>query len=171
MSIPKKQEYPPFYQPYIDVLDKESGLTDLLETSLEQFEQVLYNIEEAKHEYFYAEGKWTIKELVQHMIDAERVFVYRALRLSRQDKTPLPGFDENVYVSNYKCNSREYTDLLDEFCLLRRSNILMIKDFNEEELDREGIVSGLPITVRAIAYICSGHVLHHLKIIKERYLI
>lgn len=170
MSIPEKQEYPPFYQPYIDVLDKESGMTDLLEISLEQFEQVLYNIDSAKQEYYYAEGKWTIKELVQHMIDAERVFIYRALRLSRQDKTPLPGFDENLYVSNYESNNRDYTDLLDEFCLLRRSNILMIKGFSEKELDSEGVVSGLPITVRAIAHICSGHVLHHLKIIEERYL-
>ena len=170
MSIPQKYEYPPFYQPYIDILDKKSGLADLLEISLEQFEQVLYDIDETKQEYKYAEGKWTIKELVQHMIDAERVFVYRALRFSRLDGTALSGFDENLYVTNYDSNSRDFTGLLDEFCLLRRSNILMFKEFSEKELARKGIVAGLPITVRAIAYICSGHVLHHLKIIEERYL-
>ncbi len=170
MSIPQKQEYPPFYQPYIDVLDGQTGLVDSLEISLEQFEQVLYDIDDEKQEFRYAEGKWTIKQLVQHMIDAERVFVYRALRFSRLDAKPLSGFDENSYVSNYDSNNRDFTTLLDEFCLLRRSNILMFKDFSEKELDCEGTVEGLSISVRAIGFICSGHVLHHLKIIQERYL-
>lgn len=170
MSIPQKHEYPPFYQPYIDILDSTLGVIDLLELSLEQFEELFYAIDESKQEYRYAAGKWTIKELVQHLIDTERVFIYRALRLSRNDQTALPGFDENMYVSNYQSNKRNYTSLLDEFCLLRRSNILMIKDFNEIEFSRKGIVSDLPITVNAIAHICSGHVFHHLKIVKERYL-
>jgi len=170
MSIPQKQEYPPFYQPYIDVLESEPDLMESLEMSLELFEQVLYDIDDSKQTYRYAEGKWTIKELVQHMIDAERVFVYRALRFSRQDEKPLPGFDENSYVTNYNSNNREFTTLLDEFCLLRRSNILMFKDFGDKELHSSGTVEGLPISVRAIAFICSGHVLHHLKIIQERYL-
>ncbi len=170
MPLPQKHEYPPFYQPYIDVLDPTLGVLELLEMSLEQFEALCYGIDDSKQEYRYAEGKWTIKELVQHLIDAERVFIYRALRLSRNDQTPLPGFDENLYVSNYPCNRRDYTSLLDEFCLLRRSTILMLKDFDDTEFDRKGIVSDLPMTVRAIAHISSGHVLHHLKIIKERYL-
>ena len=170
MSIPQKQEYPPFYQPYIDVLEDEPNLMDSLEMSLELFEQVLYDIEDSKQTYRYADGKWTIKELVQHMIDAERVFVYRALRFSRQDEKPLSGFDENSYVTNYDSNNREFTTLLDEFCLLRRSNILMFKDFSVKELSCAGTVEGQSISVRAIAFICSGHVLHHLKIIQERYL-
>ena len=170
MSIPQKQEYPPFYQPYIDILEDEPNLMDSLEMSLELFEQVLYDIDDSKQTYRYADGKWTIKELVQHMIDAERVFVYRALRFSRQDEKPLSGFDENSYVTNYDSNNREFTTLLDEFCLLRRSNILMFKDFSVKELSCMGTVEGLPISVRAIAFICSGHVLHHLKIIQERYL-
>lgn len=170
MSIPQKQEYPPFYQPYIDVLEGEPELMDSLEMSLELFEQVLYDIDDVKQTYRYAEGKWTIKELVQHMIDAERVFVYRALRFSRQDEKPLPGFDENSYVNNYNSNNRDFTTLLDEFCLLRRSNILMFKDFRTKELHSLGTVEGLSISVKAIAFICSGHVLHHLKIIQERYL-
>ena len=170
MSIPQKQEYPPFYQPYIDVLEGEPNLMDSLEMSLELFEQVLYDIDDSKQAYRYADGKWTIKELVQHMIDAERVFVYRALRFSRQDEKPLTGFDENSYVTNYDSNNREFTALLDEFCLLRRSNILMFKDFSVKELSCSGTVEGLSISVRAIAFICSGHVLHHLKIIQERYL-
>ena len=170
MSIPQKQEYPPFYQPYIDVLESEPDLMESLEMSLELFEQVLYDIDDSKQTYRYAEGKWTIKELVQHMIDAERVFVYRALRFSRQDEKPLSGFDENAYVTNDNSNNRELNTLLDEFCLLRRSNILMFKDFNAKELHRAGTVEGLSISVRALAFICSGHVLHHLKIIQERYL-
>ena len=170
MSILQKQEYPPYYQPYIDILEGEPDLMDSLEMSLELFEQVLYDIDDSKQTYRYAEGKWTIKELVQHMIDVERVFVYRALRFSRQDEKPLSGFDENSYVTNYSSNNREFTTLLDEFCLLRRSNILMFKDFGAKELHSTGTVEGLPISVRAIAFICSGHVLHHLKIIQERYL-
>ena len=170
MSIPQKQEYPPFFQPYIDVLGEQPKLMGMLEMSLDLFQKVLYNIEDSKQVYRYAAGKWTIKELVQHMIDAERVFIYRALRFSRLDEKPLAGFDENSYVTNYDCTNREYKNLLDEFCLLRRSNILMFKDFTDQQFDLTGTVEGQSISVRAIAFICSGHVLHHLKIIEERYL-
>lgn len=170
MSIPQKQEYPPFFQPYIDVLEGRPGLMDALLMSLKRFEKVLYHIDDSKQVYRYAAGKWTIKELVQHMIDAERVFVYRALRFSRHDEKSLAGFDENSYVTNYDCTNREYKNLLDEFCLLRRSNILMFKDFTDDQFDRTGKVEGQSISVRAIAFICSGHVMHHLKIIQERYL-
>ena len=170
MSLPQKNEYPPYYQPYIDVLGDQQGLINGLEMSLELFEKVLYNIEDSKQVYRYAAGKWTIKELVQHMIDTERVFIYRALRFSRLDEKPLPGFDENSYVTNYDCTNRDYKNLLDEFCLLRKANILMLKDFTDHQFKQIGTVEGQSISVRAIAFICSGHVLHHLKIIQERYL-
>lgn len=163
-------EYPPFYQPYVDVLDQKSGILEVLESSLELFEQTLYEIDDAKQQYRYAEGKWTIKEIVQHMIDTERVFVYRALRFVRMDQKGLVGFDENVYVDNCRIDQREFSTLLDEFCLLRRSTILMFQDFSSSDLDLQGKVEDEFISVRALGFICSGHVLHHLKVIKERYL-
>jgi len=170
MTKLQKSEYPVFYTPYIEILDGVSSLMQHLEASLELFEQVLYEVDEEKYEFRYQEGKWTLKEVVQHLIDAERVFVYRSLRFSRKDATPLMGYEENSYVSNYEINKREFNTLLDEFCLLRRSTILMFQDFDEEILDLEGTADGNSISIRALGFICSGHVLHHLKIIQERYL-
>jgi hypothetical protein len=170
MNKPQKFEYPVFYTPYIEILDGVSDLLEHMETSLELFEQLLYELKEEKYEYRYEEGKWTIKEIVQHLIDAERVFVYRSLRFSRRDQTTVMGFEENSYVSNYDINKRDINNLLDEFCLLRRSTILMFQDFDEDTLDLKGSVEGNTFTVRALGFICSGHVLHHLKVIQERYL-
>jgi hypothetical protein len=169
MAKPNKKEYPPFYKTYIDVLDDQGNLLDHLEDSLRLFEKELYKIKENKQEFRYAEGKWTIKEIVQHLIDTERVFVYRALRYSRNDMTPLSSFDENAYVSNYNINERNFNMMLDEFSLLRRSTILMFQDFDTVILDKGGKVGEKDMSVRALGYICSGHVFHHLKIIRERY--
>lgn len=170
MTKPKKNEYPEFFQTYINALEVEDSLLNHLETSLKYFEEVLLEIELGKQEYRYAEGKWTVKEIVQHLIDVERVFVYRALRYSRKDKGPLLGFDENSFVANYDINKRNFDDMLNEFTLLRRSTIFMFQDFEEEILDRTGKVDDQSISVRAIGYICSGHVIHHLNVIKERYI-
>lgn len=163
-------EYPPFYKPYIDILDEQKGMIEQLEYSLKLFENTLYDIDEVKGDYSYAAGKWSLKELVQHLIDTERVFVYRALRFSRKDTTPLSGFEHNAYVVNYEVGSRNFKVMLDEFCFLRRSTIMMFQGIDEPELDLKGPVEGKFISVRALGHICSGHVLHHLKIISERYL-
>lgn len=170
MAKPQIKDYPIFYQPYISVLDENSGLLDDLDTTLERFEQILYEVEEAKYEYRYQEGKWTLKEIVQHLIDAERVFVYRALRFSRNDEIDLPGFDENSYVVNYNSNRRSFQALCDEFCLVRRATVMMFQDFDSKTLDLKGAVEGNSISVKALGFICSGHVLHHLNVIEERYL-
>ena len=170
MTKPDINEYPPFYQPYIDVLVQDKGILEMLESSLELFEQILYEIPEDLEEFQYAEGKWTIKEIVQHMIDTERVFVHRALRFVRNDQKEVAGFDENAYVQNCRIDQRKFSSLLDEFCLLRRSTILMFEDFNTADLGLKGKVEGQFMTVRSLGFVCSGHVLHHLKVIKERYL-
>jgi hypothetical protein len=169
MAKPNIKEYPPFYQTYIDVLDDQGSLLDHLEDSVRLFEDELHEIKEYKQEFRYAEGKWTIKEIVQHLIDTERVFVYRALRYARRDMTPLSSFDENAYVSNYNINERNFKTMLDEFSSLRRSTVLMFQDFDESILDIMGKVGEQDISVRALGYICSGHVFHHLKVIRERY--
>lgn len=170
MAKPDKKEYPEFYQTYINALEVDDTLLNHLESSLKYFEEVLLDIALSKQEYRYAEGKWTIKEIVQHLIDTERVFIYRALRYSRKDSGSLLSFDENSFVTNYQISKRNFDDMLNEFTLLRRSTIFMFQDFDEEILDRAGKVGALSISVRAIGYICSGHVMHHLKVIKERYI-
>jgi len=171
MTKPDKKEYPAFYQTYIDALDDQGNILSQMETSLRVFEKELSELESDKQEYRYADGKWTIKEIVQHLIDTERVFVYRALRYSRKDKSSLLSYDENMFVANYEINKRNYDNLLNEFSLLRRSTILMFQNFDDEILDMEGKVGENIFTVRALGYICSGHVLHHLKVIRERYLL
>lgn len=165
-------EYASFYQPYIDVLEENSnGIIKNLEDSLHVGLCLLEDLTEEKQLFRYADGKWTIKELVQHIIDSERVFSYRALVFSRKDIVPLPGFEESDYVKNSRANERPYDDLLEELKVVRLSTILLFKSFNKADLQNSGNASGKLISVRALGYITSGHLLHHLKIIKQRYLV
>jgi len=167
----EKNEYASFYQPYIQVLlDNDKDLIENLQSSLDETLQILKNLNSEKQLFQYAEGKWTIKEIMQHIIDAERVFNYRALRFARNDTTVLSGFDENHYASNSNANTRDFIDLLEEFSLLRKSTILMYKNFTKDTLLLKGKASGEYISVRAMGFITSGHLLHHLHVIKSRYL-
>ncbi len=171
MSRPAKSEYAEFYSPYMDILPEDgTGLPELLESSLAKCKSMLDGLPREKENFRYAEGKWSIRELVQHLIDSERVFAYRALRFARGDQKTLPGFDENLYVENCRAEDRELPDLLLEFELLRRSNIIMFGSMDEEALQRQGSVDGNQLSVRALGYICCGHLLHHLKVIQERYM-
>lgn len=117
----------------------------------------------------YAPGKWTIKDLLQHIIDAERVFAYRAMRFARKDKTELPGFDEDYYAQNANVKARHVHELLEEFSSLRGANILMYKSFDRDTLLREGVASGNKISVAALGFTMCGHVIHHMNVIRERY--
>jgi hypothetical protein len=123
-----------------------------------------------KFDFRYAEGKWTIKDIIQHLIDAERVFSYRAMRISRNDKTPLPGFEENDYVENTNANGRSIQDLLTELSAVRQSTLLLFKSFSEEQFGRIGVASNADVSVRAIGFIIIGHQKHHQKVFQERYL-
>lgn len=167
----EKSEYASFYQTYIDaLLDNDKSIIENLEDSLVQFESSLNNISAEKQMYQYAENKWTVKEVVQHMIDTERVFAYRALRFARKDQTDLPGFDENLYVDNSEANQRDFKNLLDEFVAIRKATILLFQSFGDEILKYQGKASGSSMSVRAIGFIISGHLIHHLQVIKNRYL-
>ncbi len=171
MSKPELNEYASFYQPYIQILlDNDGNLIENLRISFKKAIQILENLDTEKQMYQYAKGKWTIKEIVQHIIDAERVFNYRALRFARNDGSELSGFDENLFVSESNANSVNYKDLLEEFSLLRQSTILMYSNFSDKTLFLKGKASGEFISVRALGYITSGHLLHHLQVIEERYL-
>lgn len=119
--------------------------------------------------HVYAPGKWTIRDIIQHIIDTERIFAYRALRIGRNDKTVLAGFDENVYASNAHAAGRKLNDLLSEFDIVRQSTIALYKSFTDEDRLREGFIFKSDISVLALGYTITGHVIHHMNVIKEKY--
>jgi uncharacterized damage-inducible protein DinB len=164
-----ENEYSAFNGTYIKALDN-VDLFEELEISLHDFIKFVQNIPMDKFDYRYADDKWTIKEIIQHIIDAERIFAYRALRISRNDQTPLPGFDENEYIDNTNGNSRSIQELLTEFSAVRHSNLLLFKSFATEQLTRMGIASNHPVSVRALGFLIIGHQKHHQKVFQERYL-
>ncbi|RTY86327.1 DinB family protein [Flavobacterium sp. GT3R68] len=162
-------EYASYYSSYIQALENVE-LIEELEVSVHEFIRFVQNIPMDKFDYRYSEGKWTIKDIIQHLIDAERIFSYRALRISRNDKTPLPGFEENDYVENTNANDRGIQDLLTEMAVVRQSTISLYKSFTQEQLQRIGTASDKEVSVRAIGFIIIGHQKHHQRIFQERYL-
>ena len=162
-------EYSDFYKSYIRVLE-DVDLIEELEICLHDFIKFVQNIPMDKFDYRYKAGKWTIKEIIQHLIDSERVFSYRALRISRNDKTPLPGFDENDYVDNSNGNDRNLQGLLTELAVVRQATLSLFNSFSQEQLTKIGIASNNEVSVRAIGFIIIGHQKHHQKIFTERYL-
>lgn len=162
-------EYAPFYQTYINALDNVDMLEEF-EISIHRFIRFVQDIPLEKHDYRYAEGKWTIKDIIQHLIDAERIFSYRALRIARADKTPLPGFGENEYAAIANAGHRHLKSLLEEFATVRHATLLLFKSFSPEEMMRIGTASNAGVSVRALGFIILGHLKHHQRVFKERYL-
>ena len=162
-------EFASYYENYIKLVSEQ----DIIKGLIKQKEEMLHffkSIPVFKYEFRYAEGKWTIKDIILHLIDAERIFTYRALRIARNDKTELPGFEENDYVTEANANNREYESLLVEFEIVRNATISLFETFTSEELLRLGTASNNSVSVRAIGYIILGHELHHKNVILERYL-
>jgi hypothetical protein len=141
----------------------------ILENQISDFSNFLNNLVE-KGDYAYAPGKWTLKELVGHIIDTERIMVYRLVCFARNETAVLPGFDEDSYVTNAFFKNRSLFSLSEEFIALRKANMFLINTLNEEELNRMGNANGKNVSVRALIYILAGHVIHHTNIINERYL-
>ena len=164
-----ENEYAGYFSTYIKRVEN-AILQEELEICLHEFIRFVQNIPLDKFDYRYANGKWTIKEIIQHIIDTERIFAYRALRISRNDKTPLPGFDENNYVDNSNGNLRSIQDLLTEMAVVRQSTLSLFKSFSEDQLLIIGTASENQISVRAIGFIIIGHQKHHQIIFEERYL-
>jgi hypothetical protein len=154
---------------YINLV-KEEDIVSALEKNTKSFRKLLKNIPRKKINYSYAEGKWTLKEMLQHIIDAERVFAYRALTFARKDAAQLPGFDENEWAITSKAVKRKWNDLVDEFDFLRAATEFMFRSFDEEQLLNIGIANSKPMNGAALGFVCAGHVQHHMNIIKERYL-
>lgn len=169
MPRPKAGEYGAFFQRYIDIPVGEDAAT-VLADSLEPLKIFLESLPEEKAGYAYAPGKWTLKQLLQHMIDTERVFNYRAMAISRGEKQSLPGFDENLFADNATASNRSLKDLTEEFLLVRQSSILLFRHMTGEGLMRMGTASNHPINANSIAFITAGHSQHHINIIKEKYL-
>lgn len=169
MKRPEKNEYFHYYETYVSLVN-ETDIVAAFESQLNELSGLFDSISEEKSTFAYAEGKWTIKELVGHLIDGERMFGYRALRISRGDETPIEGFDQEPYTENAPFNAYRFSDLVEEFALVRKSNILFFKHLKETDWSRMGTASDNPVSVRALAYIMVGHIRHHANILRDRYL-
>ena len=160
---------PPFFDRYINLAED----IDIVE-ALEKYDTIEALLDKNELEKLgdkvYAPGKWTIKEIIQHLTDNERVQAYRALRIARNDQTALPGYDENLFAANVQPSDRGLDDLLQEFAIVRRSNIILFENFSDEVQQRTGICNNTTISVLALGFVLVGHLLHHASIIKERYL-
>lgn len=169
ISRPDATEYLPYFGKYVSLVP-DGDIIDLLHKQLEETLDILREIPEAQAGFRYGEDKWSIKELVGHMIDSERIFAYRALCFARNDETPLPGFEQDDYIRNAAFDERTLDDLASEFESVRRSTIFLFKPLNAEVSMRTGQANGSAASVRALAYMIAGHELHHRSILRERYL-
>jgi uncharacterized damage-inducible protein DinB len=167
MKKPEANEFNSYYGAYINRVEGD------VFTALEQIAQSVINrlkstSEEELHRA-YAEGKWTVAELIQHMIDTERVMTYRALRIARGDRTALPGFDQDLFVKNMNVLSKTAQDFINEYQAQRAATLSFFRSLSEEETQRQGTASNNPVSVRALAYIIAGHDLHHFEVLNQRY--
>ena len=169
MKRPQTNEYPVYFQKYIDLI-KSDNIIKVFDEQVMDIQELISGILEEKENYAYAAGKWTPKEIIGHIIDTERIMAYRALSIARKDKTNLPGFDENLYVANAHFSKRTLYDLGHEFALVRESNIALFKCFDKETLAEMGNANGNAISVNAILFMIAGHAEHHINVIKTRYL-
>jgi uncharacterized damage-inducible protein DinB len=160
----------PFFQQYINNVPDDGNLLIHLEDIYSETEELISPLSEEKMNFRYAPGKWTIKDMLVHLSDTERIFVYRALRFSRGDSTPLPGFEESLFAEYACANEREKEDILREYALVRESSIAFVESLSDEALNRTGTANEQPVSVRLLVNLIYGHHKHHLKILRERYL-
>lgn len=160
---------PEFYQGYLDIA-RARKVSTALRSNNRKFRKFLRSIPKKKWDHAYADGKWTVKQVIQHVIDAERVFCIRALWFARQPDSVLPGFDENIWATQATAAEREPREIIKEFIYLRRATQFLFDTFTKEELRHQGFVEGNPVSVAALGYITAGHAGHHLNILMERYM-
>lgn len=167
MNRPQTQEYPEWYNKYISLV--EGDVIEILEKQVTEFSDFINSLV-GKGDYAYAPGKWTIKELIGHIIDTERIMTFRLLCFARGEKARIPGFEEDDYVAAAHFNDRSLLSLSEEFSLLRKANLYLIKSLSDEELAKSGNANGNEMSVKAFVYVLAGHIMHHVNVIKERYL-
>lgn len=162
--------YPVYYQSYIDKIPENADPFELLDYSLKELFKSLVMVSEDQSSVGYEEGKWSIKDLVQHLIDTERIFCFRALAFARGDENEIQGYDHDAYVVQANANHRTLKDLLEELKRLRQSTKDLFASFSDEMMKREGVANGQKLSVEQFLYIIIGHEMHHLKIIDTKYL-
>lgn len=165
---PLPSDYPEYYQRYVDAVLGD----DVLEVLADQVDAVMSmftTMDEARTLYRYADGKWSVREVLGHILDSERIFGMRALCIARGEQQPLPGFDENTYVVNALFDERSVESILDEWQALRISNLIMFQSFDDDAWSRVGTANNKSTTVNALAWIIAGHTVHHLNILRDRY--
>lgn len=169
ISYPNADEYHPYFEQYVQKCKDEDVLAALAK-GIEEVNELFASLTEEQLKSAYAEGKWTIKEVLQHLMDSERIFCYRALRFARNDNANLLGFEQDDYVPYSGANERNSMEMLQEYNAIRQATITLFKNFTDEMLVRIGIASNNKISVRALVYVTAGHEKHHLNVINERYL-
>ena len=172
MYKPQPAEYAqsPYVSKYVELVGEEPVL-EVLTQQYGEMLRIFGALDEQKSGFRYAEGKWSLKELLGHMVDTERIMAYRVLCLARGEKQPLPGFDENAYAQHAGYGNRPFADVLEEYRLVREANLLLFRSLTEPMLRQVGNANGYDISARAMLYVLTGHEAHHLRIIRERYLV
>ena len=168
MERPTETEYAAIYRGYV-ALVPETDIVGVLETQAEEIRRLLATVSPEKETYRYAEGKWSIRQVLGHLVDAERVFGYRAFCFSRGEPAPLPSFDENHYVDAARSDGVPLRELVEELALVRQANLAFLRRLDAREWAQVGTASGKPVSVRALAWIMAGHPRHHLQILRDRY--
>lgn len=168
MNQLKSDEYPAIFNDYIETIT--GDVMEELNEQIESFPEFIASIPEELGTFTYAEGKWTIKEVLCHILDAERIMTYRALRFARNDMTALASFEQDEFVANGRHNERKLKEISEEFVYLRKANMFLFNSFDDTELNRKGMASDRLISVRAFLYIIAGHLNHHVTLLKSRYL-
>lgn len=169
ITKPTPQEYASYYGNYISKVQSDN-LLEALHLNTGDFTEFICNIPTTKGDYAYAPGKWTVKEVLLHIIDAERIFAYRALRFARNDKTELPGFDEDDYVPYSNASTRSLLSLQEEFSAVRQASLTLFRSFDEAAFMRSGIASKNTMSVRALGFVIIGHAEHHRLVMMEKYI-
>ena len=169
MARPRADEAAEYFHRYISIPEGDS-VSEIVNKYAFELQEFYNNLPESRADFAYAEGKWTVKEVLQHVADTERIFAYRALCIARGETASLPGFDENAYAANSNGDSRSRESLLEEWTVVRKATILLFNSFTDEQISRTGTANNKSISVAAIGFICAGHALHHVYILKERYL-
>jgi hypothetical protein len=165
---PLEDEYPPAVQAYLDAVEGDD-LFGILQTQMRDAEARLGSLDEKRSLHRYEPEKWSVKELLVHVTDSERIFAYRALCIARGDETPLPGYDEKTYAASSMADRRPLASILDELRSLREATVALLESLDPVALDRRGVANARVVSTRAVAWVIAGHFAHHMKVLRERY--
>lgn len=165
---PQPDEYGEFYQNYINLVDSPNVIQSLIQQG-QQVYTIIQKLTQEEASYRYAENKWSVQEVIGHLVDTERIMAYRALCISRGEQKSLPGYDQDDYVREADFDHRSLQNLSTEYDALRNANISMFSSFNKEQIQRKGTANNTTVSVRALAYIIAGHEKHHLNVLEEKY--